>query len=714
MDDGSNDPYVIYAWMDGTTLKWWTNALVAFLPENCDEMCSGKGNIRTISFRGFDAVKVKSMARTFKGSGITGFDPGEFAAPGLTDMTECFMECKRLVNLDLGAMQELGEYINLEGVCHDATALKSASFGNAFRKTKISGSLGAAFYGDTVLETVEVANWDVSLVTSMESSFRKCHSLKKIDFGSKWELTDCETLLYAFYECGKNTTSDMDFHELKTVDKVTNMAEAFKGTPYVKLDLRGLDPTNVTNMRSMFRECKLLEEVDTSTWKPQKVVNMKQTFQGDLKLKYISLKDWNLSDIELMDGTFSGCSSAEIVTEGLNSEKNRPKNGKLRSVINAFNACSSMTGTVDLSDWDMTGLNGGFRLDDSGGEYTNTTWYDISGDIENMFKDCKNIEGLILKNWDLSNAKQLNTIFSGCSSLKVLDISGWRVVNTTGNNMAPLFGAPKDNLEKYLCKNAYIEAPFSLGGRFNSAKKLEMADLSGLNAPAATGAGEMFKDCVLLSDLRLENMKLSGVTSTAGMFNGCKSLESLDLSSCAFGALTDMNKMFSNCTALKNLDLSGMDASSVTNMSSMFENCTALSRLDMSKFNCSSAASLSKLFYNLKALETLDLENMNASSATNLSNMFENCTALKELDLSKFKCPSAENMSYMFHNCSALSDLEIKGMDTSSVTNMSGMFENCTALTKLDLSKFDSSSATSMYFMFHNCSSIEKLENHQY
>ena len=720
VDDGSNNPYVIYAWMDGTTLKWWTNALVAFLPQDCSELCGGdnKGNVKYISFAGFDAAKMTTAVGMFKKSGIQSLDFGEFVAPKLTDMSECFKNCGSLVTLDLSSIQEVGPQMKLTAVCREMGSLVTASFGPAFQRTSIVGSLEYMFNQDKNLVRVDMPNWNVTEVTTMAYAFVMCkpgdsaeyvqNKIEYINFGDNgWDLASCESLLYTFYGCGKNrehADAIVDFSKIKTSNKLTNIAEAFKCVDYAEIDLNNINVENVTNMRSAFYKCKNLVKLDIDKWRPLKVENMMETFRECSSLEYIDLSKWDLSNLEVLYRTFRDCKKIHVDIAGMKG----PSTGKLRSVAEAFMNCEAMNGTMDLSQWNMTGLNGKFTLDNNG-EYNNQSWYNVDSDIGDMFNNCKSLEGLILKGWDLSNAKQVNNFMGGCNALKVLDLSGVRVKQVSG--AGALFGAGKSNLEKVLYKGARIDAVVNLNGMLKDAKKLVIVDMTEFEAPNATGAKEMFANCELLNeDLRIKDMHLNSATSAESMFNGCKVLESIDMSGCMLGSLTSTKNMFKSCPVLAKVILKGTDFSLVEDMSYMFNGCSRLETIDMSGCNFNSLKDMNNAFNGCSVLKNIDLSGMNTQKVTNMASLFNGCSSLETVNLSGMKTPEVTNMSYMFNNCNKLKEVDVLGFDTSNVTNMENMFNNCKNIKELRLADWNIERVTKNGNMLTNMESLEYLD----
>jgi surface protein len=71
----------------------------------------------------------------------------------------------------------------------------------------------------------------------------------------------------------------------------------------------------------------------------------------------------------------------------------------------------------------FSGCSGLTSLDISGWN-TTSVW-----DLQNMFSGCTGLTSLDLSNWNTANVWSLEYMFSDCSSLTSLDISGWNTAN---------------------------------------------------------------------------------------------------------------------------------------------------------------------------------------------------------------------------------------------------------------------------------------------
>lgn len=161
-----------------------------------------------------------------------------------------------------------------------------------------------------------------------------------------------------------------------------------------------------------------------------------------------------------------------------------------------------------------------------------------------------------------------------------------------------------------------------MGGMFSGCLSLKSLDVSGFNTSKVTFMAEMFSTCASLTSLDVTSFDTSNVTNMAGMFLWCESLLSLDLSGFDTSRVTDMGSMFESCSSLEALDVSNFDTSNVTNMDSMFRDCGKLKSLDVSGFNTSNVTNMGRMFYECDSLLSLDVSGFNTSKVTDMEYMF--------------------------------------------------------------------------------------------
>ncbi|WP_155950179.1 leucine-rich repeat protein, partial [Prevotella sp. P6B4] len=115
------------------------------------------------------------------------------------------------------------------------------------------------------------------------------------------------------------------------------------------------------------------------------------------------------------------------------------------------------------------------------------------------------------------------------------------------NNLATITGIENLNTDNVIKMN----------DMFTSCSSLKSLDLSGFKTENVTDMSGMFSGCSGLTSLDLSGFKTENVTDMSWIFYGCSSLTNLDLSGFKTDKVTDMTEMFWGCSGLTKLDLSG-------------------------------------------------------------------------------------------------------------------------------------------------------------
>ena len=125
---------------------------------------------------------------------------------------------------------------------------------------------------NVIIDNIDLSNWDVSNVTTMEGLFNNC---KKFNCDlSKWDVSNVKDMSYMFYNCG-NFDCDLSNWD---VSKVTNMYTMFEGCS--KFKGKGLENWNVSkveNISYMFFDC-INFDCNLSNWNVNNVKNMERMF----------------------------------------------------------------------------------------------------------------------------------------------------------------------------------------------------------------------------------------------------------------------------------------------------------------------------------------------------------------------------------------------------------------------------------------------------
>lgn len=480
---------------------------------------------------------------------------------------------------------------------------------------------------------------------------------------------------HVFPEPGRHVVKLRLSNTATTLDNMFSIAYWAAEEYLTTADFSHTDLSGITNMESMFQNCKHLETCVFGEVNSPELKNIKNMFKYCYALRSVDIASLQTDKVTDMSSLFFNCSSLERL--------------------------------------DLTGF------------MTNSVT-----DMSNMFYSCRKLETLDLSSFDTSNVTNMNSMFCSCNSLKDIDLTSFNTVKA--KDMGGIFQIC-ESLESLDLRNFSTSNTENMGGMFARCTKLESIDLSSFNTANCTQMASMFNDCKNLKNLDLRHFSTDKVGSMERMFNNCSSLTELDLSSFHTQAVKSMGYMFENCTSLAALDLTNFSAQSLEMARSMFENCTSLKSITLNDFNapnltnaymmfyrceaesisianfsCADNGNLYGMFQDCSSMKTLTLKNFDASKAGSLDYFLCGCRALEHLDLSEFYTDNVKNMSSMFMNCSSLKHIDLSGMRTSNVTNMSMMFSG-SAVSELDLSNFDTSNVTQMYSMFEYCKELHTI-----
>ena len=448
--------------------------------------------------------------------------------------------------------------------------------------------------------------------------------------------------------------------------------------------ISNLKTDNVTDMSYMFAFCDKLTNLDLSGFKTDNVTIMSGMFQSCYKLATIYVSDkWTTTNVT-KGGMFFNCYSL-VGGAGTNFDKDHTDytyahidGGKENPGYFTDSKYLAFTPYAVLSD-DNTVLT--FYFDDQKdsrcglnvGPFSNqveVTWFYQRQSItkvvfDDSFANCRIITSTALwfmgfsslttiigiGNLKTDNVTDMNGMFSACTQLTSLDVSGFNTSKVT--NMQTMF---------------------------NACNKLTSLDVSGFKTDNVTSMLGMFEACNKLTSLDVSGFVTDNVTNMCSMFESC-GLTNINVSGFKTDNVTDMSRMFRFCSKLTSIDLSGFKTDSVTNMMSMFESCTNLTSIDLNGFKTDNVTNMTEMFRDCHALTSIDVSGFKTDNVTSMAGMFESCTKLSSLDLTVFKTDKVKFMEMMFSNSSLLNTIYVgKEWSTKNVTQGYRMFDGCTNL----------------------------------
>lgn len=196
-----------------------------------------------------------------------------------------------------------------------------------------------------------------------------------------------------------------------------------------------------------------------SSWDVSKATSLDACFQDCRQLTSLDLSSWDMSKVTNMSFAFENCNNLRNINFGSNNFKN------VTTLYRAFRSCNSLT--LDLSDFDFSNLqslgysfNGNLKeikLPELGENNVLTTLYCT-------WYDCKAITKLDLSKFNTRKVTNYGWVFSGCTALEWLDISGFDLTSATN---VPSFFKLNKNLKHLV-----------LGEGFGKIKQVATFDMS--------------------------------------------------------------------------------------------------------------------------------------------------------------------------------------------------------------------------------------------
>ena len=317
--------------------------------------------------------------------------------------------------------------------------------------------------------------------------------------------------------------------------------------------------------------------------------------------------------------------------------------------------------------------------------------------MDNMFYNCSNLTSLDVSGWDTSSVTSMQSMFEYCSKLTSLKWTNWMI--TVSLSSTKLTSECVKDLVKNLGR---VDSEQTLTLNKTMARYLDKLDM--IHATA--------KGWVITPDV--VGIKYANVTSSTDL----SSVSDTTYKICIIeltesNKYTRLNDAVAAYTACNEVYI--YDDGSVTSLSDLLNTNNATAKTKITAFGFidgyfNNNTSTDHMFQNCTSLTSLDVSSFNTSRVTNMSGMFASCSSLTSLDVTSFNTSMVTDMSGMFYGCSKLTSLDLSHFDTSNVTAMFNMFQYCSSLTSLDVSGWDTSMVTSMGGMFYNCLSLTSLD----
>ena len=291
--------------------------------------------------------------------------------------------------------------------------------------TSNTTNMSYMFFKSYSLLSIDVSSFNVSNVKTMEYMFgantnNNGMKVTEIRFGTNFDMSSCENTAYMFRNCQKLT--NVDVTNINPSASKNFFAMFYRCYGLVDIDLSNWDTSACEDMGYMFCWDSGLKSLNLTNWNTGKVKNFESMFQECRALSNLSVANFDTSSCEDFGFMFYGCTSLKTI-DFENWDVSKGKS------FDHFMAHSQMQ-KYDVSKWNVTSacenLNGIFHS-------TRETYIDVTGwDTSNVITvnqlcdgmwNLQKIDGL--ETWNTSNCVCFAEMFSGCGSLKEINLSSF-------------------------------------------------------------------------------------------------------------------------------------------------------------------------------------------------------------------------------------------------------------------------------------------------
>ncbi|MBO6144189.1 MAG: BspA family leucine-rich repeat surface protein [Prevotella sp.] len=205
--------------------------------------------------------------------------------------------------------------------------------------------------------------------------------------------------------------------------------------------MENLKTENVTDMRSMFRNCTKLTTLDVSNFNTANVTDMSYMFSACNNLANLDVSNFNTADVRIMCGLFQSCSKlTSIDVSNFNT-------ANVTNMSYMFNDCSKLT-SLDLSSFNTANVT----------------------DMRYMFSESRSLKSIDVSGFNTAKVTNMMGMFGLCSGLTSLDLSSFNTANVT--DMSWMFQSCS-NLTTIYAGDGWSTAKVTSGGSmFSSCTKL--------------------------------------------------------------------------------------------------------------------------------------------------------------------------------------------------------------------------------------------------
>lgn len=368
-----------------------------------------------LDISGFDMTSATSTGMMFGGCcSLTALDLSHFNTPNIQDIEFMFYLCGALESVSFGERFNTSKVSHFVGIFQGCNSLESIDL-SMFDMTN------ATSYARLFAQCYNLTNITANIVVSrgdvVEQMYTGCRSLESIDVAD-WDVSETESLSCVFQGCSSLGSLDISNWRVSNVKDFSNL---FSGcSSLTALNLSSWNTSGAENMSSMFADCSSLTALDLSGFVTGGVTSFYNMFSGCSGLLTLNVSGFITSNATNFDSMFNGCSSLTSL------DLTNFDVSKTNSLYRMFADCSSLV-SLDIHTFDISHVRSLAQLFCGCTSLRNVNYgiFDTHycEDFNRMYMGCASLEALDLSFFNTSSATTYEDMFYGCSSISRLDIS---------------------------------------------------------------------------------------------------------------------------------------------------------------------------------------------------------------------------------------------------------------------------------------------------
>ncbi len=227
LEDGYNNDMKIYAWLDGTTLNWWSEADNVYFHPNTTSAFMKWTNATFIDLSDTNTSLVKNFSHWFDKDAVLTEIKGKIITSGLEIVNNCegfnhstdvlnnnnnsskqglafmFNDCKKLTSVDLSGFDTTNA-CDMKRMFANCSVLNNIDVSH-FNTSNVRSTFWM-FRNVKTLTNINLSNFDTSNVINMTGMFYSASNLKTITLGENFNTNNVARMDYMFYQNTALTT----------------------------------------------------------------------------------------------------------------------------------------------------------------------------------------------------------------------------------------------------------------------------------------------------------------------------------------------------------------------------------------------------------------------------------------------------------------------------------------------------------------------------